>query len=110
MYSFVPRLFWAKFFVMRYWAIADGDDGDQWDEFYSHGVVRITGRRNLGDLRLYRSQGELQQALKQADRKREYDVKRPNRKARLLFDFANETCSKNSSHASGPVSRTPLLR
>ena len=29
---------------MRYWLMADGDDGDQWNEFYRDGVVRITGK------------------------------------------------------------------
>ena len=38
---------------MYYWLIADGGKADQWDAFYSEGIVRITGRQELGDLQKY---------------------------------------------------------
>jgi predicted Mrr-cat superfamily restriction endonuclease len=75
---------------MRYWVVADGDHRDQWDEFYRNGVVRITGRKRLGDLRKYRSQDAVQLALKKKDSEGEYENTSPRAKARLLYNFANE--------------------
>jgi hypothetical protein len=73
----------------RYWVIADGDDGDQWDDFYREGVVRITGRKELGDLRQYGSPRDVVLALKKT-RPREFQSKNPASKARLCFNFAHE--------------------
>jgi len=69
---------------MRHWLIADGDDGDQWDKFYRDGVVRITGRQRLGDLRKYASVRELVQASREKYRK-EFKTKNPAIKVRLSF-------------------------
>jgi HKD family nuclease len=72
----------------RYWVIADGDDGDQSDNFYRDGVVRITGRSELGDLQRY-DHGKLELALK-AKYPDEYQSKDPKTKARLCYNFAHE--------------------
>ena len=69
--------------------MADGDDGDQWDEFYRDGVVRITGRQRLGDLRQYGSRDEIVEALKDKY-KEEFKTKNPATKAKLCFNFGHE--------------------
>ncbi len=74
---------------MRHWLMADGDDGDQWDEFYRDGVVRITGRQRLGDLRQYGSRDEIVEALKDKY-KEEFKTKNPATKATLCFNFGHE--------------------
>lgn len=73
----------------NYWVIADGDDRDQWDNFRREGVVRITGRGELGDLRKYQSQGEMELALKKKYPE-EFESKNPAAKARLCCNFAQE--------------------
>ena len=75
--------------TMRSWLMADGDDGDQWDEFYSDGVVRITGRQKLGDLQRYASVPELAQALRETYREL-FETKSPAITPRLCFNFGHE--------------------
>jgi len=73
----------------RYWVIADGDDGDQWDDFYREGIIRITGRKALRDLHQYGSPTEVALALKEKWRD-EFQSESPAFKARLCYNFAHE--------------------
>ncbi len=76
----------------RYWVIADGDDRDQWDDFYREGVVRITGREALGDLQRYDHPTKVERALKEKYPD-EFQSKNPASKARMCYNFAHEVAA-----------------
>ena len=61
---------------MNSWLVADGDDGDRWNEFHRDGVVRITGRQRLGNLQQYTSARKVEQALREKYRE-EFRTKNP---------------------------------
>jgi len=46
-----------------YWHYAPGENGSMWDEFYNKGIIGL-GWDKLGDLKHYKSRGEIEKALR----------------------------------------------